>query len=533
MNRFAKRPLTAALALALAASGQQLRAADVEIRTPPGGNFAVRDSTGGLLGLLVNGADGQVTIPFLTTASGPAEPRVLPTRHRTARPMRDRCDWRDRSHRRHRRHGGDGRNGGHRRRLHRCLRRHWCDRSSGCDRRCRNTGCDRRDRGNGISGRHRYCRRPGAIGSTGATGSIGAPGLPGSTGAAGAPGSSGATGVTGATGAAGQTVLNGIGAPASGLGVDGDFYIDTATDNLYGPKAGGVWGPPVSLVGAPGATGSAGVNRGHGRCRCDRDRTTGQRVRRAPRVRTGTAGTTGVAGSTGATGATGIAGTTGSTGSTGIAGATGATVPRERRVRPASRGPPAATGTAGSAGVAGTTGATGATGLDGNSVLNGAGPPSDALGDDGDFYLDTATNSLYGPKAGGVWPAARLGSSGAPGIAGRPAHQEPRVSQAPPVRPAQASQRARPAHQEPRRIAGTTGATGAGVTGATGAPGTAGIAGNTGATGAGVTGATGATGTAGIAGSTVRRRDRRGSHRRHRGNGTVRWRSEGNPGMGR
>jgi hypothetical protein len=68
MNRFARRPLTAALAFALAASGQQLRAADVEIRTPPGGNFAVRDSTGALLGLLVNGINGEVTVPFLTVA---------------------------------------------------------------------------------------------------------------------------------------------------------------------------------------------------------------------------------------------------------------------------------------------------------------------------------------------------------------------------------------------------------------------------------------------------------------------------------
>ena len=82
------------------------------------------------------------------------------------------------------------------------------------------------------------------------------------------------------------------------------------------------------------------------------------------------------------TGGTGIAGTTGATG---IAGNTGAT------------------GAAGIAGEAGTTGATGATGLDGNTVLNGVGPPNNALGDDGDFYLDTATGILYGPKAGGVW----------------------------------------------------------------------------------------------------------------------------------
>src|SRR6185295_14130032 len=75
MNRFARRPLTAALALALAATGQQLLAADVEVRTPPGGNFAVRDSTNTLLRLLVNGTSGEVTIPFLTIA--PVQPNLV------------------------------------------------------------------------------------------------------------------------------------------------------------------------------------------------------------------------------------------------------------------------------------------------------------------------------------------------------------------------------------------------------------------------------------------------------------------------
>ena len=75
MNRFARRPLTVALALALATSGQQLRAADVDIRTPAGGNFAVHDSTGALLRLLVNGTNGEVTIPFLTTA--PVQPNLV------------------------------------------------------------------------------------------------------------------------------------------------------------------------------------------------------------------------------------------------------------------------------------------------------------------------------------------------------------------------------------------------------------------------------------------------------------------------
>ena len=47
MNRFPKRPLAAALAFALAASSQQLRAADVEVRTPPGGRVPFQLTTSG------------------------------------------------------------------------------------------------------------------------------------------------------------------------------------------------------------------------------------------------------------------------------------------------------------------------------------------------------------------------------------------------------------------------------------------------------------------------------------------------------
>lgn len=65
-------------------------------------------------------------------------------------------------------------------------------------------------------------------------------------------------GATGAVGAAGNTVLSGAGAPGGGIGTDGDFYINTSTDTIYGPKTGGAWGSGTSLVGATGATGPAG-----------------------------------------------------------------------------------------------------------------------------------------------------------------------------------------------------------------------------------------------------------------------------------
>ncbi len=71
-------------------------------------------------------------------------------------------------------------------------------------------------------------------------------------------GGTGPAGPTGAAGADGKTVLNGAGAPSSGLGANGDFYIDTTADAIYGPKTSGSWGSPTSLVGPAGATGAAG-----------------------------------------------------------------------------------------------------------------------------------------------------------------------------------------------------------------------------------------------------------------------------------
>ena len=61
-------------------------------------------------------------------------------------------------------------------------------------------------------------------------------------------------GPPGAAGAAGKTVLSGAGAPSSGSGANGDFYIDTTAKAIYGPKTAGAWGSATSLVGADGKT---------------------------------------------------------------------------------------------------------------------------------------------------------------------------------------------------------------------------------------------------------------------------------------
>lgn len=219
-------------------------------------------------------------------------------------------------------------------------------------------------------------------------GAQGPQGDPGATGAQGSSGVNGSNGTNGSNGVNGRTTYNGSGAPSNSLGADGDFYIATNTWTSYGPKASGTWPTGASLVGPQGTQGIQGIQ-----------------------------GVAGLTGPTGTTGATGPQGTTGATGPTGSTGSTGAT---------------------------------GAAGADGKTVRSGSGVPSGGLGVDGDFYINTTANTIYGPKTSGAW-----GSSSSL----------------------------------------------IGPTGATGATGSTGPTGPTGATGA--TGSTGATGPAGLAQETV------------------------------
>ena len=71
-----------------------------------------------------------------------------------------------------------------------------------------------------------------------------------SSGPAGPTGATGAAGAAGTNGTNGLSVLNGSGVPAGSTGVDGDFYIDTAAWNIYGPKTAGAWGAGTSLIGS-------------------------------------------------------------------------------------------------------------------------------------------------------------------------------------------------------------------------------------------------------------------------------------------
>jgi len=57
-------------------------------------------------------------------------------------------------------------------------------------------------------------------------------------------------GTSGPQGPRGTSLLNGVGAPSAGLGIIGDFYLNTSNMNLYGPKTESGWGSPTDLVGS-------------------------------------------------------------------------------------------------------------------------------------------------------------------------------------------------------------------------------------------------------------------------------------------
>ena len=271
----------------------------------------------------------------------------------------------------------------------------------------------------------------GPVGPTGATGLQGPAGLVGPTGATGAIGPAGPTGLTGATGATGpagadgKSVLNGSGPPSTGTGSDGDFYLDTTANRIYGPRTAGNWGSGTVLVGPQGPQGATGLQ-----------------------------GPAGPAGATGSIGPQGPAGVIGATGSAGP------------------QGPQGPAGPQGATGAVGATGATGPAGADGKSLLNGSGAPSAGTGINGDFYLDTTAKQIYGPRTAGNWGSgtALVGPQGPQGATG-PAGATGAIG---PQGPAGATGATGAAG--PQGLAGPAGATGAiGPAGATGPQGPAGL----------------------------------------------------------
>jgi hypothetical protein len=169
-----------------------------------------------------------------------------------------------------------------------------------------------------------------------------------------------------------NTILNGKGAPLIKNGIDGDFYIDTRSLLIYGPKKSGKWPLPQNLQGPVGANGVDGKNGSEGKS-----------VSTASNV----AGPTGSQGLQGLQGEKGEKGDAGSPGASGSAGPAGAIGPQG----------PSGSSSGGSAGPAGATGATGSTGLTG---LTGAKGETGTAGVDGLVGLkgETGTVGATGPS---------------------------------------------------------------------------------------------------------------------------------------
>jgi hypothetical protein len=133
-----------------------------------------------------------------------------------------------------------------------------------------------------------------------------------------------------------NTILNGKGAPKSSLGINGDFYIDTRSLLIYGPKSKGKWPTPQNIQGPTGSAGSDGKNGVDGKVVSNSNISSasgakgetgerGEKGEQGPAGAPGVAGAMGLPGPAGPAGAMGPAGSSGSNGSNGAAGATGAT----------------------------------------------------------------------------------------------------------------------------------------------------------------------------------------------------------------
>ncbi|MEN9953386.1 MAG: hypothetical protein RLZZ520_1654 [Bacteroidota bacterium] len=204
-------------------------------------------------------------------------------------------------------------------------------------------------------------------------------------------------GGAGTPGADGKSILSGTVNPGQATGVDGDFYINTTSNTFFGPKASGTWPAGISLVGPQGTQGPMGAPGIPG-------------LQGLQGVQ-GPAGAIGPAGADGAPGAQGPAGPVGPAGANGAPGAQGPAGP----VGPAGAqgpagpvGPAGADGTPGAqgpAGPAGSQGPAGPAGTDGKTILHGNVDPNPSTGVNGDFYINTTDNKIFGPKASDTWPA--------------------------------------------------------------------------------------------------------------------------------
>ena len=268
-------------------------------------------------------------------------------------------------------------------------------------------------------------------------------------------GNDGAQGVQGVQGPSGASTLFGSGSPASGLGSNGDSYIDTVAFDLY-TKSGGAWTNQGTLKGAngsdgignaiftgPGAPGTiptsiAGdiyINTTNGDVYQKVGISFGSPIMnmRGPQGDQGPQGLQGIQGSPGAAGTSILAGNGAPTNVIGNNGDLYINKTNGDFFGPKASGS-WPTSTLNLKGPQGDQGIQGNPGAAGSNFLSGSGAPGAGVGVNGDTYLDTATGNLYGPKSGGAWGASvgslkgAQGNQGIQGIQGNPGNPGTRGS---------------------------------------------------------------------------------------------------------
>ena len=202
-----------------------------------------------------------------------------------------------------------------------------------------------------------------------------------------------------------NTILSGTGKPSNTVGIDGDYFIDVKSMNIYGPKMKNKWPTAISLKGSNGVDGKSGND---GKLVTNASSVAGptgaQGLRGIPGD-DGQKGEQGLRGEVGATGNQGIAGPTGAQGAIGLTGAIGLQ-------GPAGSGSQGATGITGITGAQGPAGATGAQGPAGSGATGSQGPAG-ATGATGSVGATGAT----GPE-GPTGPTGATGAQGTSGAAG-------------------------------------------------------------------------------------------------------------------
>jgi hypothetical protein len=182
----------------------------------------------------------------------------------------------------------------------------------------------------------------------------------------------------------------GTGVPAVNLGTTGDYYLDTATGNVYSKTNGTMWILISNIMGPQGLTGATGPQG-----------ITGLSGPQGPQGANGATGLTGPAGAQGLTGPAGVAGPTGPIGLTGSTGPIGLTGPA---------GPTGPLGLTGPIGLTGPAGAAGAQGIQGLPGTNGAIGATGPIGPQGIQGLPGSNGAI-----GVTGPAGPQGIQGLPG----------------------------------------------------------------------------------------------------------------------